>query len=92
MPESVRVAVPCVTSEPFVPLITPESVPFAPWLTVKALLPRLTPPVPDSVLITAPLVVLLISKVALSIRVLDVTSELPPERARVPALIVVGPV
>ena len=91
MPDNIKAAVPCVTSAPFVPAITPESVPLAPWLIVRVLLPKFTPPVPDSVLITAPLVVLLISNVAVSVTELELDMEPLPERAKMPELIVVDP-
>jgi len=78
---------------PFVPLITPAKVSAA-LVMVRVLLPSTTEPelLPDRLMIEAPDVVPLISKVALLIRLLEVAMEPVPVKDRVPADIVVVPV
>ena len=78
---------------PLVPEITPAKVSAA-LVMVKVLLPKTTEPalLPARLTIEAPLVVPLISKVALFVNWLELASVPPPVKDKVPALIVVLPV
>ena len=81
-----------MTRLPLVPEITPAKVSAA-LVIVKVLLPKTTEPeeLPDRLMIEAPEVVPLISKVALLIRLLEVAMEPVPVKDRVPADTVVVP-
>jgi hypothetical protein len=75
---------------PPVPVIDPEYVPLA-LVSDRFLLPRVTPPVPESDLIDAPAAVLVISNVPLSTTPLDDATDPAPLKDKVPELIVVAP-
>ena len=78
-------------------LLVPEMAPAkvsAALVIVRVLLPNATEPtlLPDKLMIEAPVVVLLISKVALSMMLLEAAIEPVPVKAKVPPLMVVVPV
>ena len=78
---------------PLAPLITPAKV-SAPLLMVRVLLPRTAEPelLPDRLMMEAPEVVPLISKLALLMMLLELAIEPVPVKDRVPADMVVVPV
>ncbi len=86
-----KVWVPVVSVRPPVPEMTPLNVSLA-ALRVKVLLPNTTEPEPSALLILAPLVVALISKVPLATTLLEAAIAPLALRLRVPAPIVVTPV
>ncbi len=92
MPESTCVP-PAIVRLPLVPLITPAKV-SAPAVMVRVLLPSTVEPelLPDRLMMEAPEVVPLISKLALLIMLLELAIEPVPVKDRVPAEIVVVPV
>ena len=88
IPDSV--SVPPVTERPPLPAMMPAKV-VAPLLIVSVLVPSVTAPLPDNVLIEAPAVVPEISKVPLSATPLEAAMLPEPLSAKVPAEIVVAP-
>ena len=89
----VSVSVPAATVKPPAPLMSPEYEPLA-WVSVRSLPAAVTTlPLPDSVLIDAPLVVALMSNVPLSATPLDAAIEPLPLRASfAPEATLVAPV
>jgi hypothetical protein len=87
----VRISVPIKSVSPPVPEAAPAKVP-EPLVRVRVFDPRVTPPAPDRVTIDAPDVVPEMEKVPPSETPLELAIEPEPERARVPELMVVGPV
>ena len=85
-----KVCVPAVSTMPPVPLTTPLSDPLA-LAMVRTLLPSAVVPDP-AILVTVALDVLaLMSKLALLVRPLELAMLPDPDRAKVPALMVVAP-
>ena len=75
---------------PPLPLTMPLKVPVA-LLIVRVLLPNAVVPVPARLMTLVPLVVLLISKLALFVTLLEEAILPTPDKAKVPALMVVAP-
>ena len=88
-----KVWAPAVSVNPLalVPVIAPLYVLLA-LLKVSVFVPKVRPPAPLKVVMVAPLVVLLISKVPASATPLLLAIEPEPDRLKVPAVIVVAPV
>ena len=88
-----KVSAPAVSVRPLalVPVIAPLYVPLA-LLKVSVFAPSAKTPAPLKVVMVAPLVVLLISKVPASATPLLLAIEPEPDRLKVPAVIVVAPV
>ena len=75
---------------PPLPLTMPLKVPVA-LLIVRALLPNAVVPVPVKLMTLVPEVVLLMSKLALFVTLLEDAMLPTPDKAKVPALMVVAP-
>ena len=89
MPE--RVWLPAVRTTLPVPAITPLKVSAA-VVSVRVCVPKVTLPPPAKLMMLAPLVVALISKLALLITLAEVAMVPVPLKAKVPPLMVVVPV
>ena len=72
------------------PLITPDKMPVA-SVMVSVLMPNALVPLPDKVLTLAPELVALMSKLLLLITPLEVAIVPSPDKAKVPAVMVVAP-
>ena len=75
---------------PPLPLTIPLKLPVA-LLIVRVLLPNAVVPLPDRLITLVPLVVALISKLALFVTLLEEAILPTPDKAKVPSLMVVAP-